>query len=70
MKTGDASMPSWRKSVRCGANTGCVEIARLSADDIGVRDSKDVAASPVLAFASTVWESFLDGVKVGRFDLS
>src|SRR5436190_22153215 len=32
----------WRKSVRSGSNYGCVETARLSAEHIGVRDSKDV----------------------------
>jgi hypothetical protein len=55
--------------VRCGSNAGCVEAARLS-EQIGVRDSKNVATSPVLTFTPQVWKGFLGGIKGGEFDLS
>ena len=59
----------WRKSVRSGSNYGCVETARLSAERIGVRDSKDVAASPVLSFAPSAWRVFVGEVKAGKLDV-
>ena len=67
---GRPSTPAWRKSVHSGANAGCVEVARLSVRHIGVRDSKDVTASPVLSFEPQEWSSFLGTVKKGRLDLS
>jgi hypothetical protein len=71
MHLSDASSSAvWRKSVRSGANYGCVETARLSAARIGVRDSKNVAASPVLSFAPVEWRSFIGDVKSGRLDLA
>jgi hypothetical protein len=60
----------WRKSLRCGPNNGCVEIARLSADSIGVRDSKIATTSPILAFNASEWQSFVGNVKYGKFNLS
>jgi hypothetical protein len=71
MKPGDGASGSvWRKSARCGANGGCVEVARLVGQHIGVRDSKIVATSPVLSFTSREWRSFLGSVKTGRLDLT
>lgn len=55
--------PAWRKSVRSGANLGCVETARLSAGTVGVRDSKNVATSPVLRFGQAAFRQFIAGVK-------
>jgi hypothetical protein len=69
MNPGECSAAVWRKSVRCGSNAGCVEAARLSGQ-IGVRDSKNVATSPVLTFTPQVWKGFLGGIKGGEFDLS
>ena len=60
----------WRKSARCGANAGCVETARLSAEHIGVRDSKDVTVSPVLSFTRFEWTAFMQDVKQGKLDLA
>jgi hypothetical protein len=70
MRPSDAGSGAvWRKSVRSGANYGCVETARLSAERIGVRDSKNVTASPVLSFTPGEWRSFVGEVKAGRLDL-
>jgi hypothetical protein len=60
---------TWRKSLRCGPNNGCVEIARLSTEHIGVRDSKIAATSPVLAFSAGEWKTFLGDIKHGKFNL-
>jgi hypothetical protein len=66
----DASTSMWRKSARCGANAGCVEVARLTGKNVGVRDSKIVATSPVLSFSPREWRSFVGTVKTGRLDLT
>jgi Domain of unknown function (DUF397) len=66
----DASGSVWRKSARCGANAGCVEVARLTREHIGVRDSKIIATTPILSFSSGEWRSFLGAVKTGRLDLT
>lgn len=64
------TVSSWRKSARCSANNGCVEIARLiRASLVGVRDSKDVANSPILEFRQDEWASFTQRAKSGDFDL-
>lgn len=61
----------WRKSTRCHANNGCVEVAELAdSSAIGVRDSKFVAASPVLQFRSAEWADFTQRVKAGDYDLT
>lgn len=62
----------WRKSTRCGPDNGCVELARLASGNsglIGVRDSKDIAASPVLRFDANTWAGFASRVKAGSYDL-
>ena len=47
----------WRKSsFSGGGNGGCVEVA-FSAEQVGVRDSKDVAG-PVLRFSPAQWRVF------------
>jgi hypothetical protein len=56
----------WRKSTRCGASNGCVEVARLGRDAISVRDTEDTAT--ILAFGPGEWRRFTDDVKGGRFD--
>jgi hypothetical protein len=60
----------WRKSTYSGPSTGCVEVARVAAAAIGVRDSKDVTGSPVLRFRQQEWRSFLETLKTGRLDLT
>lgn len=61
----------WRKSTRCSANNGCVEVAQLASSSvIGVRDSKSVATSPVLKFQHAEWTQFAQRAKAGDYDLS
>ncbi|MFI0484074.1 DUF397 domain-containing protein [Actinomadura sp. 9N215] len=56
----------WRRSARCGASNGCVEVARLDDEAISVRDTEDTATR--LAFGLGEWREFVRGVRDGRFD--
>lgn len=58
---------NWTKSSLSHANGECVEVAGLSSDLIGVRDSKD-AKGPILRFTPAEWDAFLGGVRKGEFD--
>jgi Domain of unknown function (DUF397) len=49
-------------------NGSCVEISQLLPDRIGVRDTKDNGAGPVLVFTSAEWSAFIAGAKSGEFD--
>ncbi len=56
---------SWKKSSYSAANGNCVEVARLGAGRIAVRDSKN-AASSALAFPAAVWQTFTTEMKSNR----
>ncbi len=57
---------SFFKSGNSGSQ-GCVEVS-LQPDAIGVRDSKQKGAGPILAFTPNEWDVFIAGVKAGEFD--
>lgn len=57
----------FRKASGC-SDKSCVEVA-ITADVIGVRDSKDDGRGPVLAFTPDEWAAFLNGAGKGEFDL-
>jgi hypothetical protein len=59
---------SWRKSSFSNYNGSCVEIGRLQPGLIGVRDTKDNGAGPVLMFTEREWSAFVSGAKGGQFD--
>ena len=61
----DVARATWRKSSWSTYNGNCVEVAELSGDLIGVRDTKDAGAGPVLLFSGTAWRSFVSRVKNG-----
>lgn len=70
MRSVDGYPAAWRKSTYSGPSNSCVEVARVAAARVGVRDSKDVTASPVLGFGLQEWRSFLGTIKTGRLDLA
>jgi predicted secreted Zn-dependent protease len=57
----------WRKSSRTGSGGNCVEVATVNGLT-GVRDSKNPSQA-VLMSSSCQWESFIQGIKRGKFDL-
>ncbi|WP_320067743.1 DUF397 domain-containing protein [Micromonospora sp. RTGN7] len=61
----DVSRAEWKKSTRSGSSGSCIEMAD-NLPSILVRDSKD-RQGPVLCFPASLWSSFVNGVKDGRF---
>jgi len=59
---------AWRRSSLCDINGSCVEIGQLPGGQIGIRDGKIGAASPVLAFSPESFRAFVSGVAAGQFD--
>jgi uncharacterized protein YcsI (UPF0317 family) len=59
---------SWRKSIFSNLNGNCVEVGRLLPDGIGLRDTKDNGAGPVLVFTDSEFSAFISGAKAGQFD--
>jgi hypothetical protein len=55
---------NWRKPSRSFSNGQCVEVGQDAAA-VGVRDSKDCEAGPVLTFGAGEWRRFLGEVKRG-----
>lgn len=57
----------WRKSSHSGYNGNCVEVG--DGDGVvGVRDSKQDGAGPVLAFTAAEWTAFTRAVTSGEYD--
>ncbi|NKY52363.1 DUF397 domain-containing protein [Nocardia vermiculata] len=57
---------NWFKSTRSTGGKECVEVAFLSGDCVGVRDSKN-PAGPALVFAPGEWDSFVAAAQSGAF---
>jgi hypothetical protein len=64
---GDLPGARWRKSGRSSAQGNCVETAKLSGDEVAVRNSRH-AEGPALIFSQAEVRAFLEGVKDGDFD--
>ncbi|GAB2497453.1 DUF397 domain-containing protein [Streptosporangium sandarakinum] len=66
--TGELNGAVWRKSSLSGPDGGnCVEVAKLSGDRRGVRDSKNLSG-PALVLTPGAWADFLATLKNGEFD--
>jgi hypothetical protein len=61
----DLSRAVWRKSVRSGGATNCVEVGGGLPLIVAVRDSKDPAGQ-MLTFAFGAWDTFTASVKSGN----
>ncbi|GAA1707241.1 DUF397 domain-containing protein [Nonomuraea bangladeshensis] len=58
----------WRKASSSGANGGdCIEVAPLSGDRIGIRDTERPDLTPWVVRGS-VFRAFVLGAKDGEFD--
>jgi hypothetical protein len=58
----DLSRATWRKSTHSNNGGNCIEIARMTADAIAVRDSTD-PVGPKLAFTPDQWRAFIAALK-------
>jgi hypothetical protein len=67
MPAGDPQDARWRKSRLSSAQGNCVEAARLSRDEVAVRNSRH-PEGPALIFSDAEVRAFLEGVKDGDFD--
>jgi hypothetical protein len=63
----DFSRATWRKS-QASDSGGCVEVAYADGW-IGVRDTKQSGAGPILTFTEKEWTAFLSGATLGEFTL-
>jgi len=61
---------AWTTSSRCEWGT-CVQVGwdrSTHADQVYVRDSKQLDEGPILSFDAGSWRSFLAGISAGEFD--
>lgn len=61
------SSGDWVKSSLSFANGNCVEVTGLGGGSVGVRDSNNPQAPP-LVFTRDEWAAFIGGAKNGEFD--
>jgi hypothetical protein len=57
----------WHKSRHSNPSGNCVEMARLSAESIAIRNSRD-PNGPALIYTCAEIDAFIRGVKDGDFD--
>ncbi|MFD0856940.1 DUF397 domain-containing protein [Actinomadura adrarensis] len=60
----------WRKSSFSKDSPECVEVATRSRPGVGVgiRDSRQYGAGPILEFSAAAWRDFLQRVRRGDHD--
>jgi hypothetical protein len=59
---------NWHKSTRSNPSGNCVEVSD-SIDEVRVRDTKAKGNGPILTFTRDEWIAFVEGVKLGEFDI-
>jgi Domain of unknown function (DUF397) len=67
MNAADLGTVHWRKSTRSNSTGNCVELARLTGSQIGVRDSKH-PSGPALIFTGDEIAAWITDLKTGRHD--
>lgn len=58
----------WFSSSACGANNSCVDVRFHADGTVEVRNSNE-PSGPTLSFTPDEWGAFLEGARVGEFDL-
>ncbi|MFI0444454.1 DUF397 domain-containing protein [Actinomadura sp. 6N118] len=53
----------WRKASYTEPTDNCVEVARSTANTIGVRDTKASGQGPILDFTRAEWATFLAKIR-------
>ncbi|MFC3986827.1 DUF397 domain-containing protein [Streptosporangium jomthongense] len=64
----DLSNAEFHKSSLTANSNDCVEVATNLPGLVAVRDSKD-PSGPTLTFSASRWNAFVNGVKLGTFDV-
>ncbi len=64
---GELSGAAWRKSQRSNSQGACVEIARISADTVAMRNSRD-PHGPALVCQRDAIVALMSGLRDGAFD--
>jgi hypothetical protein len=65
----DASPHHWfTSSFSGGSGNGCVEVAFLSADTIGIRDTKD-RTRPSQIYSASAWTKFVTAIRSSQLSL-
>jgi hypothetical protein len=67
MPAGDLDGAVWRKSQRSNSQGACVEIARLDAGTVAMRNSRD-PEGPALIYRRESIAALIEGLKNGDFD--
>jgi hypothetical protein len=67
MSAADLPAARWEKSRRSGSQGNCVEMARLPAGQVAVRNSR-YPDGPALIYTRAEIEALLQGVRDGDFD--
>ena len=67
MSAADLEGAAWRKSQRSNSQGACVEIARIGAGTVAMRNSRD-PGGPALICDRDAITAFMDGLRAGQFD--
>lgn len=59
----------WSKSTRSNPSGNCVEVSGTEMDEVLVRDTKALEKGPTLKFTRDEWIAFIEGAKLGEFDI-
>lgn len=64
MSAGDLTGAAWRKSQRSNSQGACVEMARIDADTVAIRNSRD-PEGPALIYRREAIAALVAGLKAG-----
>jgi hypothetical protein len=67
MSAGDLDGAAWRKSQRSNSQGACVEMARIGAGTVAIRNSRD-PRGPALIYRREAIVAFVEGLRAGDFD--